>query len=73
MQAGGWVGLYRLGLALLDSVCLEGLEGSGQALEAPPVQAVCQPVLQVPLVVQRLPPPMERLCQALQHTAYSAV
>lgn len=76
-QRGAWVGLYRLGLALLDGVCLKGLEGSGQALKAPPLQAASQPVLQVPLVVQRLLPPMERLCQALRththNTAYSAL
>lgn len=67
---GVGVGLYRLGLALLDSVCVEGLKSGGQPLQAPPLQAAGQPVLQVSPVVQGLLPSMESLCQALHtHTS----
>lgn len=65
-QGRGRAGLYRLGLALLYSVCMEGVKGDDQALKAPPLQAGSQPTLQVPLVLHSLLPFVERLRQTLQ-------
>ena len=56
---------HRLGLLLLDSIGTEGVKGNCQILEAPPLQAVSQLLLHLPLVYNAVLPLVKGLCQGL--------